>query len=86
MTRATAVHEVLDQRMGNAAGRGRGWQCIKAEKAGFGNFLLLKAQFATRVLGMEAQHQVIGKWPGLAAEITEIGHVDADLVGDPVEW
>ena len=49
---------------------------------GIYNLFLLQDDFASGVLSMEAQHQRIGKRPGLAVKVLQILYSNTDLFSD----
>src|SRR5205807_9219401 len=61
---------------------GRARQCVDGEPPGIADLGLLHLDLSTRVASRKSNHQLAWKWPGLAAEVAEVGDGDPDLLSD----
>src|SRR5438105_5078062 len=79
---AALAHPGVDEAAGDAEGGRHRRQLVERAPVGLRQLAGIDPQLAAGVLGREAEHQRVGKRPWLAAEVTQVGELDADLLAD----
>ena len=69
-----------DQSARNGGFRWYRWRIARQEPVGIGKLVLLENQLASGVIGEEADHELMGEWPGLRGVIADVGDIQSGLL------